>query len=46
MLHVSHGNGGKDPYVPLPQPTLELLREYCVSSCYQQQADSNWKTGE
>lgn len=28
MLHVSHGKGGKDRYVPLPQRTLELLREY------------------
>ena len=28
MIHVSHGKGGKDRYVPLPQRTLEMLREY------------------
>jgi len=27
MLHVRHGKGGKDRYVPLPQGTLERLRE-------------------
>ncbi len=27
-LHIRHGKGGKDRYVPLPQRTLVLLREY------------------
>lgn len=28
MLHICHGKGGKDRYVPLPQPVLEMLRQY------------------
>ena len=28
MLHVRHGKGAKDRYVPLPQRTLKLLRHY------------------
>jgi site-specific recombinase XerD len=28
MIHVRHGKGGKDRYVPLPQRTLEMLRGY------------------
>jgi site-specific recombinase XerD len=28
MIHVRHGKGGKDRYVPLPLRTLELLRQY------------------
>ena len=27
MLHL-HGKGNKDRYVPLPQPTLEMLRAH------------------
>jgi integrase/recombinase XerD len=28
MIHVRHGKGAKDRYVPLPQRTLLLLRQY------------------
>jgi site-specific recombinase XerD len=28
MLHIRHGKGDKDRYVPLPEGTLKLLREY------------------
>lgn len=28
MLHICHGKGGKDRYVPLPDVTLEMLRGY------------------
>jgi integrase/recombinase XerD len=28
LLRVRHGKGGKDRYVPLPEPTLTLLRHY------------------
>lgn len=28
MMHVRHGKGAKDRYVPLPQRTLQLLRDY------------------
>jgi len=28
MLHIRHGKGAKDRYVPLPQRTLQLLRQY------------------
>ncbi len=28
LVHVRLGKGGKDRYVPLPQPTLERLRHY------------------
>ena len=31
VLHVSHGKGAKDRYLPLPQPTLLLLRQYWAS---------------
>jgi integrase/recombinase XerD len=27
-VHVCHGKGGKDRYVPLPPPVLEMLRQY------------------
>jgi integrase/recombinase XerD len=28
MIHVRHGKGAKDRYVPLPEQTLQLLRDY------------------
>jgi len=28
LVYVCHGKGGKDRYVPLPQPILEMLRGY------------------
>jgi integrase/recombinase XerD len=28
LVHVRHGQGARDRYVPLPQRTLELLRQY------------------
>ena len=31
MIHVRHGKGAKDRYVPLPQRTLKLLRQYWVT---------------
>ena len=31
MIHVRQGKGGKDRYVPLPQPALIMLRRYWAS---------------
>ena len=31
MIHVRHGKGNKDRYVPLPQRTLQMLRQYWAS---------------
>jgi integrase/recombinase XerD len=28
MIHVRHGKGAKDRYVPLPERTPQLLRQY------------------
>lgn len=28
LVHVRHGKGGQDRYVPMPQRTVELLREF------------------
>jgi integrase/recombinase XerD len=37
LLHVCHGKGGKDRYVPLPQPVLRMLRQYWATH-----RDPNW----
>ena len=31
QIHVRHGKGGKDRYVPLPECTLKMLRQYWVT---------------
>jgi len=31
QIHVRHGKGGKDRYVPLPERTLKMLRQYWVT---------------
>jgi integrase/recombinase XerD len=31
MIHVRHGKGAKDRYVPLPERTLALLRQYWLT---------------
>jgi site-specific recombinase XerD len=31
LIHIHHGKGGKDRYVPLPDSTLDLLRKYRVT---------------
>lgn len=31
MLHVCHGKGGKDRYVPLPPPILRMLRRHWLT---------------
>lgn len=31
LIHVRHGKGAKDRFVPLPQNTLEILRRYWVT---------------
>jgi len=37
LLHICHGKGGKDRYVPLPQPVLKMLRQYWATH-----RDPNW----
>jgi integrase/recombinase XerD len=34
MLHVRHGKGNKDRYVPLPDVTLAMLRQYWSTHCH------------
>ena len=31
ILHVKHGKGGKDRFVPLPKATLEMLRKFWLT---------------
>lgn len=31
MLHICHGKGGKDRYVPLPEASLEMLRRHWLT---------------
>jgi site-specific recombinase XerD len=31
LIHVRNGKGGKERYVPLPEPTLAMLRQYWVT---------------
>ena len=31
LIHIRHGKGGKDRFVPLPHSTLQILREYWKS---------------
>lgn len=31
LIHVRHGKGAKDRYVPLPQTTLDILRRYWMT---------------
>lgn len=31
LIHVRHGKGGKDRYVPVPHRTLEQLRQYWIT---------------
>lgn len=31
LLHVRHGKGAKDRYVPLPERTIQLLRQYWLT---------------
>lgn len=31
VIHIRNGKGGKDRYVPLPEPILKMLRQYWVT---------------
>ena len=33
LVHIRHGKGGKDRYVPLPPPVLKMLRQYWRTHC-------------
>ena len=33
QIHVCHGKGGKERYVPLPEQTLKMLRQWIPVGC-------------
>lgn len=47
VIHIRNGKGGKDRYVPLPQPILRLLRRYWVTHRHPQWIfPSRWGVGD
>jgi integrase/recombinase XerD len=45
VIHICNGKGGKDRYVPLPQPVLKLLRRYWVTHHSVWIFPSHWGAG-
>ncbi len=47
VIHIRNGKGGKDRYVPLPQPILKLLRRYWVTHRHPEWIfPSRWGVGD